>query len=43
MDPEVARIHGFVLDESVSLQRRKLSSVLEYDTPVFHCGRQAQS
>lgn len=33
MDPGVARIHGLVFDESISLQRGKLSSVLENDTP----------
>ena len=43
MDPDVARLHGLVFDESISLQRGKLSSVLENDTPDFHCGRQAQS
>lgn len=31
MDPDVARIHGLVFDESISLQREKLSSVLEND------------
>jgi hypothetical protein len=43
MDPDVARIHGLAFDENMSLQRGKLSSVLENDTPVFHRGRQAQS
>lgn len=31
MDLDVARIHGLVFDESISLQREKLSSVLEND------------
>lgn len=43
MDPDVARIHGLVFDESISLQRGKVSSVLENDTPVFYYRRQAQS
>jgi hypothetical protein len=43
MDPDVARMHDLVFDESISLQRGKLSSVLENDTPVFYHRRQAQS
>lgn len=39
----MARIYGLVLDESISLVRGKFLSILENDTPIFHCGKQAQS